>query len=212
MMPFGVGMGPKIEEEEKNDEAHEGSTYDFSEMNFLDRSLQMPMLPFGVGMGPKIEEEEKDDEACEELSDDMYMSVSDISDAGDSSPLPSSTDSSPLPSRRKFAKQLTCSSGGMNNPIEKCLEMNSIAEDDDVSIFDCTVGKPPNPPVYGRPTFGQTSGSCLSSLAMRYKTFDERRTYHLALQVCLSFQILNLFLSRSSDFCILQIRSKVIIY
>jgi hypothetical protein len=176
-------------------EPREGNTCFFSEMNFLNHSLQMPTMPIGVGMGPKIEEEEEDEEPCEELSDDMYMSASDISDADDSSPLPSSTDSSPLPSRRNFAKQMTGASGGMSNPIKKCLEMNNVAEDDDVSIIDCTVVKAPNPPVYGRPTFGQTSSNHFPSLAMRYKSFDERRTYRLALQVCLSFQILNLLLS-----------------
>ncbi|KAF3337267.1 SWI/SNF-related matrix-associated actin-dependent regulator [Carex littledalei] len=163
-------------------EPHEGSAYGFPEMNFLDQSLQMPTMPLGIGIGPKIEEEEEQDEACEELSDDMYMSVSDISDADDSSPLPSSTDSSPLPSKRNFAKQLSGASGGINNPVKKCLEMNNIAEDDDVSIIDCTVGKPPIPPIYGRPTFGQTSSSYLPSLAMRYKSFDERTTFRLALQ------------------------------
>lgn len=149
-------------------------------MNFLDQSLQMSTMPLGIGIGSKIEEEEENDEACEEeLSDDMYMSVSDISDADDSSPLPSSTDSSPLPSKRNFAKQLNGVSGGMNNPIKKCLK--NVAEDDDVSIIDCTVGKPPNPSVYGRPTFGQTSSSHFPSLAMRYR--DERTTFRLALQV-----------------------------
>lgn len=153
-------------------------------MNFLDQSLQMPTIPLGIGIGigTKIEEEEED-EACEELSDDMYMSVSDISDADDSSPLPSSTDSSPLPSKRNFAKQLSGASGGINNPVKKCLEMNNIAEDDDVSIIDCTVAQPPNPPIYVRPAFGQTSSSYFPSLAMRYKSFDERTTFRLALQV-----------------------------
>ncbi|KAJ4798439.1 hypothetical protein LUZ62_049685 [Rhynchospora pubera] len=170
---------------------HEGrSTSSFPEMNFLDPSLQMPTMPFGFGNGSKIEEQEEEEEEEEEedeardevLSDDMYMSVSDISDADDSSPLPSSTDSSPLPSKRNYAKQLSGATGGMHNPVKKCLEMNNVAEDDDVCIVDCTVAKAPNPPLYGGPTFGPTSSSYFPSLAMRYKSFDERTTLRLALQ------------------------------